>query len=165
MPAELDRMIDSLSEEDLKAIILALDERTPVKDLVEERVRNSLEFNVTEIALDVLRVIRLIDDYAYLESSMADREVSDLYSQDKASAAIAEAMFNEFYDKAEMMVDLGMMSEARAYIRAVSEGIRSCRDVESVMVAISDDFVVRYADNLESYLNTDDVLGGFGKKA
>ena len=67
--------------------------------------------------------------------------------------------------RAEMTDSRLMMSEARAYIRAVSEGIRSCRDVESVMVAISDDFVVRYADNLESYLNTDDVLGGFGKKA
>jgi hypothetical protein len=165
MPVDFDKLLESLSVEDLRETIRILSEKDDsVIGVLEKQVRDSLEFNEEEIRSDIVRVIRHLDDYAYLEASFVDKEVSDLYSEQKASAVIAEMLFAEFYDNAELMLQLGMVSEARGFVRAIAEGVRSCNDMDSIVVSLSKDFPMRYADNLESYLNSDDILGGFGKK-
>ena len=168
MGISFEELLDRLEKDDLKEIIsLFFEKDAKVRDLVEEQVKASLDFDSKDVSADIHRILKHLDDYAFLEAGIVGDgcTVSDLYTKEKASVAIAESIFNEFYEKAELMTELGMMSEARAFIRAIAEGVRSCHsNSDSVILTISDEFPLRYADNLESYLNSDDILQGFGKR-
>lgn len=164
----IEELLERLDKEDLKGIIGSLCENDDnVRRIVEDRVKKSLVFDSERVYEDVNRTIVRLDDYAFLEAGIVGggKSVSDIYSEEKASAAIAEAIFSDFYERAELMIELGMLCEARSFISAISKGIRRChKDGRSTIMVVSRDFPIRYADNLESYLNTDDILGGFGKR-
>ena len=163
-----EELLERLDKDDLKGIIGSLCENDEnIRRIVEDYVRKSLDFDSESIYEDVNRTIARLDDYAFLEAGIVGggKSVSDIYSEEKAAAAIAEAMFSDFYERVELMIELGMLCEARAFISAVSKGLRRChKDGRSTIMTVSRDFPLRYADNLESYLNTDDILGGFGKR-
>ena len=163
--SELEKMLELLSEDELKAIITESCKDDAVRSIVTESVRRKLEFTSDDVRTEMAILFSNADDYIYLEKSMFDTAVEELFPENKALALLAETIYGGFYDRAEMMVRMGMLSEARLFIRSVAEAIRHhAGEGSTALLTLCGDSADRYADDLESFLNSDDPLGGFHKR-
>ena len=162
---ELERMLDLLSEDELRAVIKESSKDDAVVGIIEGFVRRKLEFIPDDIRTETAILLSNADDYIFLEKSMFDSSLEELFPENKALALLAETVFNGFYDRAEMMVSMGMLNEARLFIRSIAEAIRHFIGDESItLIKLCGESASRFADELESFLNSDDPLGGFHKK-
>lgn len=162
---ELERMLDLLSEDELRAVIYESSKDDAVVSIIEGFVRRKLEFTPDDIRTETAILLSNADDYIFLEKSMFDSSVEELFPENKALALLAETVFNGFYDRAEMMVSMGMLNEARLFIRLIAEAIRrSIEERSTLLLALCRESAGRYADEMESFLNSDDILGGFHKR-
>ena len=166
MMPELERMLEMLSEDELRGVIRDSSENgSPITDTVEHYVRRKLEFTSEDIRTEVSILLSNADDYIFLEKNMFDSELEDLFPEPKAMAILAETICDGFYDRAEMMVSMGMLSEARLFIRYIAETIRHhAKKGDTVLLSLCRESAKRYADEMEGYLITEDLLGGFHKK-
>ena len=162
---ELEKMFELLSEDELRAVIAESCKDDAVRDIVTEFVRRKLEFTPDDVRTETSILISNADDYIYLEKSMFDTAIEELFPENKALALLAETIYDGFYDRAEMMVGMGMLSEARLFIRSVAEAVRYyAGESSTLLLSLCGDSAERYADDLESFLNSDDPLGGFHKR-
>lgn len=164
---DADRLLQRLDEDDLRGLVKGLREKygDEVDEMLISAVREKICISDEMVHDRVERALKAFDDYIFFESNMAGKEYAECYTPDKASAALAEVIFGEFYGDAELMVDMGMKGGALRFIHAVAEGIRICaKNGSALLTGLAGDFALRYADILEESFGTDDILGGFGKK-
>ena len=165
---ELDYLLGQMDEGTLKKAITELAlrfKRDKVVDIVRDTIRSSAVMGRSDVIFRVRERLESFNEEIYFYANMKELDPDKFYSSDEASIVIAESIADEFYDRAELLLRLGLRTETEDLIRNIADGLKQMRDGKgSLLTAAAPDFVDTYCEGLLKGAESGDVLSGFGMK-